>query len=82
MANRCAICDRKKQFGRQSRHHRGVAGKQWMKRAQKTLRIFKPNLQWANIEGVRVKVCTKCLKLLKKNEEESATSKTTVSAGV
>jgi len=36
MANRCLICDKKKQVGVSSRHHRGVAGKQWMKRAQKT----------------------------------------------
>lgn len=70
MSNRCSICNKKTQIGRQSRHHRGVAGKQWMKRAQKTLRLFKPNLQWATIDGVRIRVCTKCLKLVKKGQKE------------
>lgn len=72
MANRCDICDKKSQIGRQSRHHRGVAGKQWMKRAQKTLRIFKPNIQAVTVDGIRLKVCTKCLKLIKKGKEEVA----------
>jgi len=70
MANRCDICDKKRQIGRQSRHKRGIAGKQWMKRAQKTLRIFKPNLQWTTIDDVRLKLCTKCLKLLKNSQSE------------
>ncbi len=74
MANRCAVCDKKAQIGRQSRHHRGVAGKQWMKRAQKTVRIFKPNIQWASVDGVRIRVCTKCLKLIKKGRVERVAS--------
>lgn len=72
MSNRCSICDKKSQIGRQSRHHRGVAGKQWMKRAQKTLRIFKPNIQSVTVDGTRLKVCTKCLKLIKKGKKETA----------
>ena len=68
MSNRCPICDKKTLTGRSSKHHRGVAGKQWLKRAQVTPRTFKPNLQWANIEGVRLRVCTKCLKLIKKEQ--------------
>jgi ribosomal protein L28 len=67
MSNRCQICDKSKQFGEQSRHHRGVAGKQWSKRAQRTLKIFKPNLQWATIDGLRIKVCSKCRKLIVKD---------------
>lgn len=74
MANRCVVCDKKSQIGRQSRHHRGVAGKQWMKRAQKTVRIFKPNIQWASVDGVRIRVCTKCLKLIKKGRVERVAS--------
>lgn len=69
MSNRCSACGKKTQIGRQSRHHRGVAGKQWMKRAQKTLRLFKPNLQWATVQGIRLRVCAKCLKLIKKQKK-------------
>ena len=70
MSNRCAICDKKTQAGRSSRHHRGVAGKQWLKRAQVTKRTFKPNLQWTNVDGIRLRVCAKCLKLIRKGQEE------------
>ena len=71
MANRCLVCDKKKHIGISSRHHRGVAGKQWMKRAPKTKRTFSPNLQWARVDGIRIKVCAKCLKLIKKEQPKS-----------
>jgi len=75
MSYRCAICAKKTQVGRSSKHHRGVAGKQWLKRAQVTKRTFKPNLQWANLDGVRLKVCAKCLKLIKnQNNKRTASS--------
>ena len=85
MSYRCSICDKKTHVGRRSRHHRGVAGKQWLKRAQVTKRTFKPNLQWANIEGIRLKVCAKCLKLIKKGQKETMVkeeNKTSVAASV
>lgn len=69
MSNRCQLCDKKKQIGRQSRHKKGVAGKQWAKRAPKTLRVFKVNLQPVTIKGTRMLLCTKCIKLLKQNKE-------------
>jgi large subunit ribosomal protein L28 len=72
MAYRCFLCGKKKQIGRSSRHKRGVAGKQWLKRAQKTLKVFKPNLHVArlvkNEEKIKVKLCTKCLRQVKKSE--------------
>lgn len=52
-------------MGRQSRHRKGVAGRQWAKRAQSTLKVFSPNLQWATIDGMKLKLCTRCLKRLK-----------------
>ena len=85
MSSRCAICAKKTQVGRSSKHHRGVSGKQWLKRAQVTKRTFKPNLQWANIDGIRLKVCAKCLKLIKKGQKETAVkeeSKTSLTASV
>lgn len=55
-------------------HHRGVAGGRWKKRAQKTARIFKPNLQTVSVieEGVRkqIKVSAKALKRIKKDMAE------------
>lgn len=71
MSKRCDLCSKKKQIGRQSRHKKGVAGKQWAKRAQKTVRVFKPNLQWVTIEGVRMRLCTKCLKMIKNKKQQA-----------
>lgn len=71
MSRTCDLCLKRKQIGRQSRHHRGVAGKQWMKRAPQTLRVFEVNLHKITIDGVRMKLCAKCIKLLKKNKADS-----------
>jgi len=70
---RCFLCGKTRQIGRTSRHKRGVAGKQWLKRAQKTLKIFKPNLHVTRLEKnnqkIKAKVCTKCLRRIKKKGE-------------
>ena len=69
MGNVCANCGKGLVHGRQSSHHRGVAGKRWKKRAQVTLRVFKPNLQIvsATIGGVKeqMKLCTDCVSRFK-----------------
>lgn len=65
----CENCGKKTVFGRTQRHARGIAGRRWSKRAHKTSRTFKPNLQKATalISGKykQIKVCAKCLKKLK-----------------
>jgi ribosomal protein L28 len=65
MAYICDNCEKAIVYGRQSTHGRGVAGKRWKKRAQKTLKIFKPNLQKiaVTINGVKsqMKLCTSCI---------------------
>lgn len=65
----CTICGKKPVAGRSQQHKRGVAGKRWRKRAQSTLRVFKPNVQprrlVVNGEEVTMKVCAKCLKAIK-----------------
>lgn len=70
MAMKCDNCGKGRVVGRQHRHHKGVAGGRWLKRAPKTQKIFQPNLHWARIKvggGVkRMRLCTKCLRLLKK----------------
>jgi ribosomal protein L28 len=71
MSYRCANCDKHSVTGISQRHHRGVAGKRWKKRAQATIRLFKPNLQAATIivdgKTEKVKLCTRCLKKFKKD---------------
>ena len=70
---RCFLCGKGRQVGRSGRHKRGVAGKQWLKRAPKTVKIFKPNLHVTRLEKngkkAKVKVCTKCLRRIKKKNE-------------
>lgn len=70
MSQQCFICAKARQIGRQSRHKRGVAGKQWAKRAQKTVKVFKPNLHPATINGVQMLLCMKCLKRIKKEQAD------------
>ncbi len=71
---RCYHCSKGVLFGRRHTHHRGVAGGRWKKRAPKTQRIFKPNLQKVDIvengKIRRVKICTECLKRVKKDLKE------------
>ena len=57
MAFVCENCGKGITYGRQSSHHRGVAGKRWKKRAQVILRSFKPNIQL--YKGV--KLCADCI---------------------
>ena len=65
----CYHCGKTALYGRSHTHHRGVAGGRWKKRAQKTARIFRPNLQkviiLTNGTQARVRLCMKCLKRIK-----------------
>lgn len=69
MSYRCQLCEKKSHAGRSHTHHTGVAGGQWKKRAQTTLRDFKPNLHVVTmqIKGVlqKVRACAKCIKRAK-----------------
>lgn len=68
---RCYVSGKKSMYGRTHTHHRGVAGGRWKKRAQKTNRVFKPNLQTVTImeDGAkkRVKLATKVIKRIRKD---------------
>lgn len=70
MTNVCEICGKGKSVGRSIRHKRGVAGKRWRKRAPVTSRLFKANLQKRvviiNGEKKQMKLCTSCIKRIKK----------------
>ena len=67
----CYHCGKGVLMGRTHTHHRGVAGGRWKKRAPKVQRVFYANLQVANIlvagKVKRVKLCTRCLKRVKKD---------------
>lgn len=80
----CEHCGRGIQVGRHIRHHRGVAGGRWKRKAPVTGRLWLPNLHVARVveagNVVRRRLCTKCLrraerpKLVKKGTGEVAVS--------
>lgn len=67
----CDNCGKTGVYGVTGRHSRGVAGKRWRKRAQKTKRMFWPNLQKVsfleNGKRVTMRLCTSCLSRFKKD---------------
>lgn len=69
MALACDFCGKGSMIGRQHKHHPGVAGGRWKRRAPKTVKVFKPNLHASKvtIDGTskRVRLCTKCLRIAK-----------------
>jgi large subunit ribosomal protein L28 len=57
------LCGKHPVVGQNIRHiHSG----KWKFRAPRTKRSFKPNLQKMTIEGVKILVCTGCMKTLAK----------------
>jgi len=67
----CYYCHKGTVLGHSHTHHRGVAGGRWKKRAPKTQKIFRVNLQAVRIiedgKEKRVRICAKCLKRVKKD---------------
>lgn len=70
MAYQCINCGKGNWRGKRSRHHKGVAGAGWKHKAQKSPKIFRANIRNLRVlsDGTitRVKLCTDCLSLLKK----------------
>lgn len=70
MAYICDNCGKGLVYGNQSTHGRGVAGKRWKKRAQKTPRVFKPNLQKiavvVNGKSAQMRLCASCISKFRK----------------
>ena len=67
MAGKCDVCDKHTTFGRNIRHkHSG----RWKRKAPRTSRTFKPNIQRRKfvVDGktVRMNVCTSCLRTMLK----------------
>lgn len=69
MAVECYLCHKGVMTGKQHKHHPGVAGGRWKRRAPKTQKRFIPNLHSAHIligtVSKKVRLCTKCLRLVK-----------------
>lgn len=69
----CQICGKKNIMGRSQTHRRGVAGKRWRHRSQVTPRLFRVNLQRVTVklngEDKKMRLCTKCIKRIKKFEK-------------
>lgn len=65
---KCDVCGKGPSFGRNIRHRHSGG---WARRAPKTNRMFKPNIQKATLieNGVAVqsKVCTRCLRTMSKS---------------
>ncbi|MFH1289409.1 MAG: L28 family ribosomal protein [Patescibacteria group bacterium] len=74
MAYRCDNCGKKTNHALQHRHKKGVAGGRWRYRAQKTPKLQKPNLHpfrgVLNGKTGKFKLCTKCLRTVKKHLKE------------
>jgi ribosomal protein L28 len=76
---RCDLCGKTRIFGNTQTHHRGVAGGQWKRKAPKTQKIFNPNLHvaWVVNDGTRKRLhlCTKCLRIVRKIQNEEKVTK-------
>lgn len=86
MAFICDNCGKGTVHGRQSTHGRGVAGKRWKKRAQKTIRTFKPNLQTVSLlvsgKMVSMRLCTDCIRRFKKDGKMKKTARTVLASAL
>ncbi len=63
MAARCDLCGKGTAFGRNIRHK---STGRWQRKATRTNRLFRPNLQrqvvWRNGERQKLTLCTRCLR--------------------
>jgi ribosomal protein L28 len=80
MAFKCDNCSKGVMVGQTHKHHPGVAGGRWKKRAPHKAKLFRPNLHSARVlvgtNYQRLKLCTKCLRLAKeamKMQKETTT---------
>jgi len=75
MAYKCDFCGKGRTIGKSGAHRYG--GK-WAMRAVKTTKIWRPNLQTYTIDGVKYRLCTKCIKRVKfeKRLKEKVAKKT------
>ena len=79
MAFKCDRCGKGIVITSQQRHKKGVAGGRWKYRAPKTKKVLKPNLQTyrgkLNGQMGKWKLCTQCLRTIKKKQKEAQKKK-------
>jgi large subunit ribosomal protein L28 len=56
MARKCEICGKGPQFGNRVSHSN-----------RKTRHKFNPNLQYVRVDGKKMRICTSCMRNLKKS---------------
>ena len=63
-SGKCDVCDKRTVFGRNIRHQ--TRGSKWVRKAPRTSRQFKPNVQKKRIlidgRWRRMNICTRCLR--------------------
>ena len=64
MSFRCQICGKGRQTGHNVSHSK-----------RRTKKVWLPNLQWITLDGKRQRLCTKCIKRLKKDAVEKEVKK-------
>lgn len=86
MAYKCDMCGKGRMVGSQHKHHKGVAGGRWIRRAPHTQKIFQPNLHMARImmgtTRKRLKLCTKCLRIARETEKQQQAPKTVAAPAI
>jgi len=84
MAYKCDLCSKKSVAGGTHKHHRGIAGGQWKRRAQHTLRTISVNLHWVtmpiNGASTRLRACAKCIKRVRFDIKKKAATAVAVAA--
>ena len=84
MALKCDICSKHSVAGGSHKHHRGVAGGQWKRRATHTKRTIGVNIHWVTLpwNGVltRMHACANCIKRLRFDLKKKAEIPTAVAA--
>lgn len=83
MALKCDMCSKHSVAGGTHKHHRGVAGGQWKRRATHTKRTINVNLHWVSLpmNGVmtRFHACAKCIKRVRFDLKKAAVAAAVVS---
>jgi ribosomal protein L28 len=82
MALKCDICSKHSVAGGTHKHHRGVAGGQWKRRATHTKRTIGVNMHWVTmpVDGVmtRLHACASCIKRMRFDIKKKAAASAAV----
>ncbi len=84
MALKCDICNKHSVAGGTHKHHRGVAGGQWKRRATHTKRTIGVNIHWVTLpmNGVmtRLHACANCVKRVRFDLKKKVAASTVITS--